>query len=115
MSREKPVAPFIAVVMALAAATIAISILLMPRARAHDAPLGWSYPFACCSNMDCRQVAAADIVEGAQGYLIRATGELIPMTSPKVRDSPDGAFHWCSVGGADDGKTICLFVPPRSF
>ncbi|MER9130712.1 hypothetical protein [Mesorhizobium sp. M0768] len=87
----------------------------------HDAlptvakPQGWSYPFACCSGYDCREVPDADIVEGARGYEIRATGELIAMTDPKVRRSPDGKFHWCSVAGANDGKTICLFVPPRGF
>ncbi|WP_353003719.1 hypothetical protein [Mesorhizobium sp. M0976] len=87
----------------------------------HDAlptvakPQGWSYPFACCSGYDCREVPDADIVEGARGYEIRRTGELIAMTDPKVRRSPDGKFHWCSVAGANDGKTICLFVPPRGF
>lgn len=90
-------------------------------ASAHDAlptaaqPRGWAYPIACCSGYDCREVADADIVEGPQGYVIKTTGELIPMTDRKVRQSPDGQFHWCSIAGKADGKTICLFVPPRSF
>lgn len=84
-------------------------------AAAHDAPSGWTYPLACCSDFDCREVADADVVEGPQGYVIKVTGEVIPMTSPKVRNSPDGQFHWCSVAGKTDGKTICLFVPPRAF
>lgn len=87
----------------------------------HDAvasaamPQGWAYPFSCCSGYDCREVPDADIVEGARGYEIRRTGELINMSDPKIRQSPDGKFHWCSVAGANDGKTICLFVPPRGF
>lgn len=82
---------------------------------AHDAPSGWKYPLACCSGYDCREVPASAVVEGPEGYVIRTTGELIPMSDRKVRMSPDGVFHWCSVAGKDDGKTICLFVPPRGF
>ena len=84
-------------------------------ASAHDAASGWKYPLACCSDFDCREVAEADVVEGPQGYVIKVTGEVIPMTSRKVRNSPDGQFHWCSVAGKADGKTICLFVPPRAY
>ena len=83
------------------------------RAHSHDAPTGWSYPLGCCSGVDCREVPDADIIEGARGYEIRKTHELIPMTDPKVKMSPDGRFHWCSVGGLDDSRTICLFVPGR--
>ena len=84
-------------------------------ASAHDAPSGWTYPLACCSGYDCREVDDADVVEGPKGYVIKVTGEVIPMTSRKVRPSPDGVFHWCSVAGKDDGATICLFVPPRGY
>ncbi|GAB5506445.1 MAG: hypothetical protein Rhirs2KO_16080 [Rhizobiaceae bacterium] len=90
-------------------------------AIAHDAlptsamPQGWSYPLACCSGYDCREVSHSQIKEGPAGYVIASTGELIPMTDRKVKPSPDGEFHWCSVAGKDDGKTICLFVPPRAF
>lgn len=89
--------------------------VMMKDVRAHDAPSGWTYPVSCCSDYDCREVDDTDVIEGPDGYVIRATGELIPMTSTKVRSSPDGAFHWCSVAGKDDGATICLFVPPRSY
>lgn len=108
----------------LAAATaFALNVVLASAgaARAHDAPPtpaqpnGWMYPQLCCSGYDCRPVPAEDVVEGPQGYVIRPTGELVPMSSTKVKDSPDGEFHWCSVAGADDGKTICLFVPPRAY
>lgn len=88
---------------------------------AHDAlpsgaqPQGWTYPFACCSGYDCREVPKSAIGEGKAGYTIRATGELIAMSDSRIKPSPDGEFHWCSVAGADDGRTICLFVPPRGF
>ncbi|MER9355531.1 hypothetical protein NKI61_19875 [Mesorhizobium sp. M0514] len=83
------------------------------KAWPHDAPTGWAYPQNCCSGIDCREVPDADIIEGARGYEIRKTHELIPMTDPKVKMSPDGKFHWCSVGGLNDSRTICLFVPGR--
>ncbi|WP_245501700.1 hypothetical protein [Mesorhizobium sp. M2A.F.Ca.ET.067.02.1.1] len=90
------------------------------KAFPHDAaptpalPLGWSYPFACCANYDCEAVPESSVIEGARGYEIRKTGELIPMSDKRVKDSPDGQFHWCAHRAAD-GRTICLFVPPRSY
>lgn len=91
------------------------SVLRSSPARAHDAPSGWSYPIACCSDFDCREVSDAAVEERPEGYVIVATGEVIPMTDRKVRPSPDGVFHWCSRGGRDESATICLFVPPRGF
>ena len=82
-----------------AAAAIAFSALSLVPAAAHDAKTGWTYPLACCSDFDCREVAEADVLERPEGYVIRVTGEVIPMTSRKVRQSPDGVFHWCSVAG----------------
>jgi hypothetical protein len=84
-------------------------------AGAHDAPKGWTYPFACCSGYDCREVASKAIAERPEGYVIQGTGEVVSYNDKRVRKSPDGEFHWCSVKGADDTRTICLFVPPRSF
>ena len=84
-------------------------------ARAHDAPKGWSYPFSCCSGIDCREVTAKAISERPDGYVIEGTGEQIAYNDTRVKNSPDGEFHWCSVAGASDGRTICLFVPPRGF
>ncbi|WP_372352951.1 hypothetical protein [Pararhizobium sp. BT-229] len=83
--------------------------------RAHDAPSGWSYPFSCCSNQDCRPVATRAISEKPQGYVINVTGEVVPYADTRVRSSPDGEFHWCSVAGEARSRTLCLFVPPRSF
>lgn len=90
-------------------------------ALAHDAmptaaqPNGWTYPLACCSGIDCREVSDEAIIEGPTHYTIAATGEEIPYNSRKVRPSPDGLFHWCSVRGDPDTATICLFVPPRAY
>lgn len=92
-------------------------LLLLPTglARAHDAPSGWSYPFACCSNFDCRQVSSKAISERPEGYVINGTGEVVSYADTRLKDSPDGEYHWCSTAGGDHSRTICLFVPPRSF
>jgi hypothetical protein len=102
-------------------ATGAIAVLSAP-VFAHDAkptaarPLGWSYPFACCANYDCRTTHTGEVLEKPEGYLIAGTGEIVPMSDKRVKDSPDGEFHWCAhQAGLDAGKTICLFVPPRSY
>jgi hypothetical protein len=104
------------VVAAFGAALLALTFWPSP-ADAHDAPAGWTYPFACCANYDCREVPADWVEERADGtYRIVATDERIPMTDRRVRNSPDGRFHWCAhQAGLDAGRTICLFVPPRSF
>ncbi|MCA0027866.1 hypothetical protein LB562_25675 [Mesorhizobium sp. B263B1A] len=103
---------------------LAIAAIALPMARAfaHDAkptaakPLGWSYPFACCANYDCRTAHTGEVLEKPEGYVIAGTGEVVPMTDKRVKDSPDGEFHWCAhQAGLDAGKTICLFVPPRSY
>jgi hypothetical protein len=114
---------------ALFAAAVAgfIMWLAMPEARAHDAPpspgqpQGWTYPVACCSGYDCRPVAhgrddgRVRIFETAEGYRFSTSKEVVVYTDSRLRESPDGEFHWCTVAGADDGRTICLFVPPRAF
>lgn len=100
---------------ALGIACLALFIFIPSSARAHDAPTGWRYPWACCSNQDCRMVPYEAIREGGHGYVIEATGEVVPYADKRVRDSPDGEFHWCSEAGGDHSRTICLFVPPRSY
>lgn len=89
--------------------------------HAHDAlptaakPQGWSYPFSCCSGMDCREVSSKAISEKPEGYVIKGTGEVLTYADKRLKDSPDGEYHWCSRGGSDTGATICLFVPPQSY
>lgn len=87
----------------------------------HDAiptdaqPLGWSYPWSCCSGQDCRR-ADGEVKETPAGYQIAETGEVVPYGDKRIKDSPDGEFHWCRhLTGKDAGKTICLYVPPRGF
>lgn len=94
---------------------------LVSVASAHDAvptaakPQGWSYPFSCCSGYDCREVAEGAVLERPEGYVINGTGEVVGYRDARLRNSPDGRVHWCSEGGRDDSKTICLFVPPRGY
>lgn len=117
--------------------TIAISAILIltalglaygtRAAQGHEAtntagqPLGWKYPWACCSNMDCKSVSQGGgqggaISETPEGYRINSTGEIIAYADKRVKDSPDGEYHWCAhQAGLDAGRTICLFVPPRGF
>jgi hypothetical protein len=102
---------------ATAFATVAWTGLAYP----HDAlptaqqPLGWKYPWSCCSSQDCRR-ADGEVKETANGYRIASTGEIVPYGDKRIKDSPDGEFHWCAhQAGVDKGRTICLFVPPRGF
>ncbi|WP_292312929.1 hypothetical protein [Mesorhizobium sp.] len=96
-------------------------ILLSRPVSAHEAlpttakPLGWSYPHSCCSGIDCRQVSDKAISERLEGYVINGTGEVVAYRDGRVKNSPDGVYHWCSVAGADDSRTICLFVPPKGY
>lgn len=87
-------------------------------------PEGWSYPYSCCSGYDCRPVGykkplpkgdGVFITEDKRGYIISTTNEVIPVTDGRVKESPDGTYHWCSVAGEVTGRTICLYVPPRSY
>lgn len=97
------------------------ALVIAAPAAAHDAtptaaqPNGWTYPFSCCSGMDCREIRSQAVLEGPRGYVIKLTGELITSRDTRIRNSPDGQFHHCTVAGQPTGRTICLFVPPRSF
>ncbi|MDG4885323.1 hypothetical protein [Mesorhizobium sp. WSM4884] len=97
-------------------------VTLTATAVAHDAkptaalPQGWSYPFACCANYDCKEVPQTSIGERPDGYVIKGTGEVVAYSDKRVKNSPDGEYHWCAhQAGLDAGKTICLFVPPPSY
>lgn len=111
----------ILLVLGMGTLALVIAVLLVSHALAHDAiptaaqPQGWSYPFSCCSGIDCRAIPADWIEERPEGYVIVPTGELVAYSDVRVKHSPDQDMHWCSVAGASDGRTICLFVPPRSF
>ena len=104
------------------AAALSISFVSVLPARAHDAPptpaqpLGWKYPWSCCSNMDCQMLGDRAVSEKPEGYVINSTGEVVAYSDKRVKDSPDGEYHWCAhQAGIDSGHTICLFVPPKGF
>lgn len=82
---------------------------------AHDAPSGWAYDLYCCSNKDCRQIPASALKESPRGYFISIGNETLPYGDHRIKDSPDGLVHWCTVNGRNDSRTICLYVPPRGF
>jgi hypothetical protein len=99
----------------LYSAVSAFALLAASGACAHDAPSGWKYPFSCCSGVDCRPVKTKAVSERPEGYVITTTGEVLPYNDRRIRNSPDGEYHWCSKYGKDDTATICLFVPMHSF
>lgn len=106
----------IAIGLALLATAFVWWAILTWRLEAHEAPAGWAYPLSCCSNFDCRRVANGAVSERPEGYVIPGTGEIVGYQDKRIRQSPDGEFHWCAhQSGIDAGRTICLFVPPRSF
>lgn len=76
-------------------------------------PLGWQYGWECCSLMDCRPVSDDEIAETPDGYLVKASGTLIPYNSKKLKDSKDQFYHLCTRGGKPDGEVICLYRAPR--
>ena len=90
--------------------------LFASAAGAHEAPTGWKYPWSCCSNLDCKSVQSSAVKERPEGYVIQSTGEVVAYNDKRVRNSPDGEYHWCAhQAGLDAGQTICLFVPPKSY
>lgn len=102
--------------LAALAASFPASALISPSAGAHEAPTGWKYPWSCCSNLDCKEVEAQAISERPEGYVIKSTGEVVAYADKRIKDSPDGEYHWCAhQAGLDAGHTICLFVPPKGF
>jgi hypothetical protein len=81
-------------------------------------PKGWTYPWACCSGMDCAEIPQTSVHETSEGYVVDGATDDAPISyqDKRVKDSPDGAFHWCAHRtGPDLGKTICLFAPPRGY
>ncbi|HEU0220615.1 MAG TPA: hypothetical protein VFR34_00180 [Paracoccaceae bacterium] len=100
---------------ALGAAAGLLVLLSASPAAAHTAVKGWAYPYDCCAGYDCREIPATAISEKTAGYIINGTGEIVGYSDPRVRISPDGEYHWCSVAGSDEGRTICLFVPPKAY
>lgn len=84
-------------------------------ALSHQAPSGWQYDAVCCSNKDCSPLRTPiSAIEG--GWYLAESGEIIPFSDSKIRDSKDGDFHRCVYQfGPHKGNTRCLYVPPVGF
>lgn len=96
--------------------TLIAALLLAGPAFAHDAPTGWTYPWSCCSSMDCQRVDNPRVHETPGGYVVDGASDAaaIGYQDKRIKDSPDGDYHWCAhPQGTDAGKTICLFVPGK--
>lgn len=82
-------------------------------AQAHE----W-FSWQCCSGLDCREIPAEAVTPTKGGYRIAGNPELVPYTSPKVKQSPavaGGAYGLCTRGGRPDGAVICLYVPDMGY
>jgi hypothetical protein len=105
----------VAIVITVATAILFLLGVLGP-ASAHDAPLGWSYGYECCSTTDCSQRPEGEVSAVTGGYRVNPTGEIIPYDDDRVRRSHDEYFHRCASNGDMAAKhSICLYVPDTSF
>lgn len=106
-------------------------------ASAHEAtsvdgqPLGWKYPWACCSGMDCAPIRASSVQQLPEGYKVTlhkgdhpfATSDTplvyeIPYSDKRIKDSPDGAYHICiRTPNAASGPLdlLCFYRGPEGF
>ena len=96
------------------ACAVAFGMVLATSAYGHEAKAGWEYEY-CCSSRDCREVTTAAVKEDEKGFTIAATGEIIPYGDTRIKRSKDEYFHWCSVAGLNDSRSICLYVPDRGY
>jgi hypothetical protein len=92
----------------LAAAVLA---LLVCEARSHE----W-YPRECCAGGDCYAISADEVEALPDGtWRIKATGEIFYGANAaqvhRVKFSPDGGFHRCSLNHDRKEPSICLFIP----
>lgn len=87
-----------------------VLVLTAARAMAHEAPTGWAYDPACCSNRDCAPAAAKTISENAEGWLVDGKDFV---ARGKERRSGDEFFHVCR--SVYDGRLLCLYAPNRGF
>lgn len=90
-------------------------------AWAHQAPSGWQYDHACCSNRDCAPVPARMIRATPDGLRVAipagahpfVTGddlvEIVPYADPRLRPSGDGDHHACI---SPSRRVLCIYLPP---
>jgi hypothetical protein len=87
--------------------------LAMLPAQAHHAPSGWSYPWQCCSNRDCRPVEC-DTLEEIEDGKVRDIENGQTYDRSMVQSSGDSHCHLCTELGKVDGKPICAFIQQGS-
>ncbi|WP_127524055.1 hypothetical protein [Mesorhizobium sp. Z1-4] len=87
-------------------------------------PLGWKYPASCCSDKDCAPLPPGAIKAGPSGYEVTILPgqhpfvkdepfrEVVPYSSPKIRNTPDGTEHGCL---SPQARLICLMVGSKGF
>lgn len=99
-------------------ATLALLLaLLLPagEVRAHgDASWIMANPATrmCCGPKDCEALAEGAVRWTLGGWIVAATGEVIPLGDARVHRSIDHRFWRCRyLAGEKAGQTRCLFVP----
>ena len=86
----------------------------------HQAPSGWTYDAACCSDRDCTALRFGRVTLGPEGWIVRieegehhyfpgATTVVVPYGDRRLRRSGDTEFHGCL---DRTGRLLCLYVPP---
>lgn len=108
----KCIAESVAVSALVAAIVMLVFMILNDHAEGHD-----FYTIECCSDKDCGPVADTAVQATPAGWRIVETNEVIEYGSKKIKESPDGRFHWCSRNPEfpPQLRTICLYVPPQLF
>jgi len=93
----------------LLALTGTVLLLMTQAGAAHD----W-FPANCCSGHDCKVIEQSQVQTTAQGFQIPGNPEIVPYSSPKIKQTPpegDGNFALCTEDGKPDGAVICLYIP----
>jgi hypothetical protein len=91
-------------------------------ARGHEAPAGWSYDPACCSDYDCAPIPASAVSLAPDGWRLRlAPGQhpfvrapldaVVPFGDHRLRRSGDGGWHACI--SPTTGRVLCVYEPDR--
>jgi hypothetical protein len=94
-----------------ATASIAVLFLLVfgSATLGHDAPSGWAYDAACCSDRDCAPLPEGSVQERADGFLLKTTGELVGRD--KAKRGQDEYYHLCR--SVYSKAIYCIYLPQR--
>ena len=73
---------------------------------AHEAPAGWEYDAACCSNKDCAPIDDSDVADlGEGGFYIHSRQEHIAFKD--TRQGKDDQYHLCV--NQFNGTRLCFY------